>query len=110
MSTLCRRWPSVAVTPLAVASLALTIVSQIEIWLIWAPDPDEARVISFGTRLIASLAAAPFTLSIGLGRRLPFLAAALAIPSVALAPTGPLETSIAIAVALATASFLAADG
>jgi signal transduction histidine kinase len=91
-------------------AIGLTIVSQVEIWLLWAPDPDEARVIPVAARLVAALAAAPFTLSLGLGRRLPLLAALLAIPAVALAPAGPLETSVAVAVAIALAAFLAAEG
>ena len=99
------RWAVVS----AVLVIALTLVAQVELWLLWMPDPDEATgPVPLGVRAAAALAAAPLTLSLGLGRRLPVLSLGLAIPVVALLPAGPLETSIAIVVAISLASFRAA--
>ena len=89
--------------------IALTVLAQVELWLLWMPDPDEASgPVALGVRAAAALAAAPLTLSLGLGRRLPVLSLSLVIPVVALFPAGPLETSIAIVVAIGLASFRAA--
>lgn len=105
MRTTIARWALIS----AVLVIGLTLLAQVELWLLWMPDPDEANgAVPLGVRAAAALAAAPLTLSLGLGRRLPVLSLGLAIPAVALLPAGPLETSVALVLAIGLASFRAA--
>jgi signal transduction histidine kinase len=93
------------------AGLVLTAIAQAELWLLWMPDPDEAvGAVPVAARAAAAIGAAPLTLWVALGRRLPLAGVALAIPAVALLPAGPLETSVALACALAIAAFRAGEG
>lgn len=99
------RWAVIS----AMLVIGLTLLAQVELWLLWTPDPDEANgPVPLGVRAAAALAAAPLTLSLGLGRRLPVLSLALVIPVVALLPAGPLETSVAVVLAIGLAAFRAA--
>ena len=93
----------------ALLALALTVVAQVELWLLWGLDPDEPELaLAFGTRLADSIAAAAFTASIAVHRRLPVLPLGLAIPAVVLAPVGPFDGLVGTSLALIVAAYLAA--
>jgi signal transduction histidine kinase len=93
----------------ATAAIVLTAIAQVELWLLWMPDPDEANgPVPFAIRAAAALGAAPLTLSLAFAGRWAAVSLAAAIPAVALLPAGPLETSVAVAVAIAIAAFRAA--
>lgn len=93
-----------------VAALVLTLASQVELWFLWAPDPDEPELaLSAGARLVAALALGALTLSLAMHRRLPLLSLAVLLPAIAFAPAGPFDATIGLAVAVVAASFLAAS-
>jgi signal transduction histidine kinase len=87
---------------------ALTVLAQAEIWLLWAPDPDEPELaLSLATRAAAAAATGALTLSIAVHRRFRALPLGLAIPAIAVAPAGPFDAFVGLALAVVVAGFLA---
>ena len=92
-----------------IGAIALTILGQVETWLVWAPDPDEADLALTGaTRIAAALAIGVFTASFALPGKRRWLTLALALPAIVLSPDGPLDSGLALTLAIVAAPFLAA--
>jgi signal transduction histidine kinase len=92
-----------------ILAIVLTAIAQVELWLLWQPDVDEATgPVSIGVRALAAAGTLPLTLSLALGRRWPLLPLALAIPAIAVLPGGPLEVSVAVVGAIVVAALAAA--